>query len=93
MIQPAYKFSDYHYTNHYLKIVTFKFNSKKRVKTKVLDFIKNNHQESEIIKYLKQYDLELCKLVTSKKYNHYLIIDKVIEDIKIGSFLESFLRK
>ena len=39
-------------------------------------FIKENHQESDIIKYLNAYDLKLEIINKSKRYLTYNIIDK-----------------
>lgn len=75
MIQPAYYDYDYFYKNHNGKIVCFSFDSKKRVKTKTINFIKENHLESDIIKYLKTYDLKLDIINKSKKYLMYKIVD------------------
>lgn len=68
-------FSDYYYVNHSRKCITFHFESKKRVKTKVLNFLKIEHQESKINEFLKQYDLKLEVFGKSKRYLHYKIID------------------
>lgn len=74
MILGAYNFCDYYFKNHNNKIVCYNFKSQKRVKTKVINFIKKNHHESDIIKFLKNYDLKLEKISTSKKYLMYEII-------------------
>lgn len=71
--------TDYSYYNHSNKIVTFNFRSKKRVKTKVLKFIKKEHQETKINEYLNNLGLKLEKVLISKKYVHYNIIDKESE--------------
>lgn len=76
MILSAGACADYIYYNHSNKIVTFNFNSNKRVKTKVLKFIKKEHQEVKINEYLNTLGLKLEKVLTSKKYIHYNIIDK-----------------
>lgn len=72
----AYCNYDYYYINHSKKIICFNFESQKRVKTKTINFIKNNHQEADIIKFLKNYDLKLENINSSKKYLMYNIIDK-----------------
>lgn len=76
MILSAGACADYSYYNHSNKIVTFNFKSEKRIKTKVLNFIKKEHQESKINNYLSSLGLKLEKVLTSKKYIHYNIIDK-----------------
>lgn len=72
----AYNNYDYYYINHSNKYVCFNFESNKRVKTKVLKFIKQNHEEVKIIKFLEQYNLILEKINVSKKYIMYKIADK-----------------
>lgn len=79
MILSAGACADYSYYNHSNKIVTFNFKSNKRVKTKVLNFIKKEHQEGKINEYLNTLGLKLEKVLTSKKYVHYNIIDKESE--------------
>lgn len=76
MILSAGACADYSYYNHSNKIVTFNFKSNKRVKTKVLQFIKKEHQETKINEYLNTLDLKLEKVLISKKYIHYNIVDK-----------------
>lgn len=68
--------SDCYFINHNQKKVCFNFESKKRIKGKVLKFIKENHQESDIIKYLNSLDLKLEIINKSKRYLTYNIIDK-----------------
>lgn len=68
--------SDYYYINHSNKSVCFNFKFTKRVKTKVLNFLKTEHEESKIKKYVNELGLELVKVTTSKKYIHYEIIEK-----------------
>lgn len=75
MINSAFNCCDYGYVNHFGKRVCFHFNSKKRVKTKVMNFLKAEHQEAEIKKYLSQLDLSLNVLADSNRYKHYDIID------------------
>lgn len=79
MILSAGACADYSYYNHSNKIVTFNFKSNKRVKTKVLNFIKKEHQENKINNYLNTLGLKLEKVLISKKYVHYNIIDKESE--------------
>lgn len=76
MILSAGACADYSYYNHSNKTVTFNFKSNKKVKTKVLKFIKKEHQENKINEYLDTLGLTLEKVLTSKKYIHYIIIDK-----------------
>ena len=79
MILSAGACADYSYYNHSNKIVTFNFKSNKRVKTKVLKFIKKEHQEIKINNYLDTLGLKLEKVLISKKYVHYNIVDKECE--------------
>ena len=79
MILSAGACADYSYYNHSNKIVTFNFKSEKRVKTKVLKFIKNEHQEGKINEYLSSLGLKLEKVLISKKYIHYNIINRESE--------------
>lgn len=66
---------DYFYRNHSGKYVCFSFESKKRVKIKVLEFIKNEHRDTKIKEYLKQFDLKLVLVHKSRKYIQYFILD------------------
>ena len=75
MINSAFNCCDYGYVNHFGKRVCFHFKSKKRVKTKVMNFLKTEHQEAKIKEYLKQLDLSLNVLADSNRYKHYDIID------------------
>ena len=68
--------NDYSYVNHLGKRVCFKYNFKKRVKTKVSDFLKQNHEEGKIIKFLNELELELINTANSNRYKHYEIIEK-----------------
>lgn len=72
----AYNYNDCYFINHNQKKVCFNFESKKRIKGKVLKFIKENHQESDIIKYLNSLNLKLETINKSKRYLTYRIIDK-----------------
>lgn len=72
----AYNCCDYYFINHNQKKVCFNFESKKRIKGKVIRFIKENHQGSDIIKYLNSLDLKLELINDSKRYLAYNIIDK-----------------
>lgn len=79
MINSAFSCCDYGYVNHFGKRVCFHFKSKKRVKTKVIKFLKIEHQEANIIKYLKELGLKLDGSVPSRRYKHYDIIDLEVE--------------
>lgn len=74
MIGAKYLF-DYFYINSRGRNVCFKYHSEKRVKTKVLNFIKKEHEESKILAYLKSLDLKLVCINDSKRYKSYYIID------------------
>ena len=71
----AYNSYGYYYINHNNKYVCFMFNSEKRVKTKVLKFLKEERQEGKIKNYLKTHGLDLVLTHKSKKYLMYDIID------------------
>lgn len=71
----AYKSSDIYYKNHNNKIITFNFNFKKRIKTKTSKFLKQNKQESDILKYCKDNNI-LIEKITSNKYIHYFLKDE-----------------
>lgn len=67
--------SDYAYINHFGKRVCFHFKFSKRVKTKVKEFLKNEHQESQIMIYLNELGLKLEKNGKSNRYIHYNIVE------------------
>lgn len=71
----AYNCCDYYFINHNQKKVCFNFESKKRIKGKVIRFIKENHG-SDLIEYLNSLDLKLELINDSKRYLVYNIIDK-----------------
>lgn len=75
MINKAFNYCDYGYVNHSGKMICFHYKSKKRVKTKVINFLKKEHQEANIIKFLKELELKLDNSVSSRRYKHYDIID------------------
>ncbi len=68
---------DYFYRNHSGKYVCFSFESKRRIKTKVIEFLKYNHTcEAKLSEYLAdKFDLNLKKTHTSRKYIMYDIVD------------------
>ena len=68
---------DYFYRNHSGKYVCFSFESKRRIKTKVIEFLKYNHTcESKLNEYLADnFDLKLKTIHTSRKYIMYDIVD------------------
>lgn len=74
MIKAIYN-NDYYYVNHNNKKVCFIYKSNKRHKTKVINFIKNNKEESKINEFLKPLGLKLNKYAVSIRYKHYEIID------------------
>lgn len=75
MITGAYAAADYVYLNNKGKRVCYHYESKKRVKGKVLDFIKNNKDIELINEFLKQFDLTL-KINSTNRYSRRYIIDK-----------------
>lgn len=75
MIVSAMKCNDYGYINHSGKRVVFSYKSNKRHKTKVINFLKNNHDESKINQFLEPLNLKLNQYATSRRYIHYEIID------------------
>lgn len=75
MISKAFNCCDYGYINHLGKMVCFHLKSTKRVKTKVLNFLKVEHQESKINQFLNELGLKLEGSIPSRRYKHYDIID------------------
>lgn len=75
---------DYFYRNHNGKYVCFNFESKRRIKTKVIEFLKYNHTcESKLNEYLAdKFDLKLEKIHTSRKYIMYDIVDLDLSELK-----------
>lgn len=76
MITSAFNNSDYHYFNRSGKAVCFHFKFDKRCKTKLIEFLRNNHEEAKILKYCEKLDLKLNKFTESRKYIHYVIYDE-----------------
>lgn len=76
-MNPARYAHDFFYRNHSGKYVCFSFNSNRRIKTKVIEFLKYNHTcESRLNEYLAdKFDLKLKKTHTSRKYIMYDIVD------------------
>ena len=76
-MNPARYAHDFFYRNHSGKYVCFSFESKRRIKTKVIEFLKYNHTcESKLSEYLAdKFDLKLEKTHTSRKYIMYDIVD------------------
>lgn len=76
MINSAMSCSDYAYYNHYNKRICFHFKFEKRVKTKVIKFLKENHEESKIIKFLETLNLKLVVIGDSNRYRQYEITEE-----------------
>lgn len=76
-MNPARYAYDFSYQNHSGKWVCFSFESKRRIKTKVIEFLKYNHTcEAKLSEYLAdKFDLKLEKTHTSRKYLMYDIVD------------------
>ena len=76
-MNPARYAHDYFYRNHSGKYVCFSFESKRRIKTKVIEFLKYNHTcESKLNELLAdKFDLKLETIHTSRKYIMYDIVD------------------
>ena len=76
-MNPARYEHDFSYQNHSGKWVCFSFESKRRIKTKVIEFLKYNHTcEDKLSEYLAdKFDLKLEKTHTSRKYIMYDIVD------------------
>ena len=76
-MNPARYAHDFFYRNHSGKYVCFSFNSNRRIKTKVIEFLKYNHTcEAKLSEYLAdKFDLKLEKTHTSRKYLMYDIVD------------------
>lgn len=76
-MNPARYAHDFSYQNHSGKWVCFSFESTRRIKTKVIEFLKYNHTcEAKLSEYLAdKFDLKLEKTHTSRKYIMYDIVD------------------
>lgn len=61
--------------NHSNKIITIGYESEKRHKTKIRNFLKKEHQESKINEFLKQYGLKMEHYCKSIRYTDYIIVD------------------
>ena len=83
-MNPARYAHDYFYRNHSGKYVCFSFESKRRIKTKVIEFLKYNHTcEAKLSEYLaSRFDLKLEKTHTSRKYIMYDIVDLDLSELK-----------
>lgn len=75
MILKASNCADLSYSIHNGKVVTFIYKSSKRIKTKVLEMLKHDHDIDAVNKKLKQYNVQVILTSTSKQYKHYVIID------------------
>jgi hypothetical protein len=75
MILKASNCADLSYSIHCGKVVTFIYKSNKRIKTKVLEMLKHNHDIDAVNKKLKQYNVQVILTSASKQYKHYVIID------------------
>lgn len=83
-MNPARYAHDFFYRNHSGKYVCFSFESKRRIKTKVIEFLKYNHTcEDKLSEYLAdKFDLKLEKTHTSRKYIMYDIVDLDLSELK-----------
>lgn len=83
-MNPAMYAYDYFYRNHSGKYVCFSFESKRRIKTKVIEFLKYNHTcEAKLSEYLaSRFDLKLEKTHTSRKYIMYDIVDLDLSELE-----------
>ena len=85
-MNPARYAHDYFYRNHSGKYVCFSFESKRRIKTKVIQYIKLNYKRfprSEFdILLADRFDLKLEKTHTSRKYIMYDIVDLDLSELK-----------
>ncbi len=75
MIKPASSCVDLSYKLHNNKIVTIIYKSKKRYKTKLLKYLKVNHNINEINDKIKDYKIAIKLLSTTNKYKRYEVID------------------
>lgn len=75
MIKSASSCADLSYKLHNNKIVTISYKSNKRYKTKLLKYLKVNHNIDEINFKIKDYKIAIKLLGTTNKYKHYGIID------------------
>ena len=53
------------------------FKSKQRIKTKIIAFLKKEHNEGQIKLFFKQFNLDLIMVANSRRYIHYDIVDKI----------------
>ena len=78
MITSAFNSSDYHYFNRRGKAVCFHFKFNKRCKTKLIDFLKNNHEEAKILKYCEDvYVFPYRVTLELIQYLDYLTIEEI----------------
>lgn len=75
MISPASSYVDLSYKLHNGKIVTIIYKSKKRYKTKLLNYLKVNHNINEINVKIKDYKIAIKLLGITNKYKRYEVID------------------
>lgn len=75
MISPASSFSDLSYKIHNGKIVVINYNSKKRYKTKLLKYLKVNHNIEEVNRKIKDYKITIKLLGITNKYKRYEVVD------------------
>ena len=75
MISPASNCVDLSYKLHNNKIVTISYKSNKRYKTKLLKYLKVNHNINEVNHKIKDYKIAIKLLGTTNKYKRYEVID------------------
>lgn len=92
-MNPSRYAHDFFYRNHSGKYVCFSFESKRRIKTKVIEFLKYNHTcESKLNELLAdKFDLKLEKIHTSRKYIMYDIVD--LDLCKLGQECIDYINK
>lgn len=94
-MNPAYGAHDFFYRNHSGKYVCFSYESKRRIKTKVIEFIKLNYKRlphNQINNLLAdKFDLKLEKTHTSRKYIMYDIVD--LDMAKLKHECEDYINK
>jgi hypothetical protein len=75
IISPALNCVDLSYKLHNNKIVTIVYKSDKRYKTKLLKYLKINHNIDEVNHKIKDYKITIKLLGITNKYKRYEIID------------------
>ena len=94
-MNPAYGAHDYYYRNHSGKYVCFSFESKRRIKTKVIEYVKLNYKRLPINQFNNiledRFDLKLVLTHKSRKYIMYDIVD--LDFVKLEQECNDYINK